>query len=32
MHNEDIDEQGTEIVNALRGQVYEADAVLIGVS
>jgi NAD(P)H-dependent FMN reductase len=32
MHNEDIDEQGTDNVNNLRGQVYDAAAVLIGVA
>jgi hypothetical protein len=32
MHNEDIDEQGTDNANNLRGQVYDAAAVLIGVA
>ena len=32
MHNEDIEEEGRENANNLRGQLYEADAVLIGVS
>lgn len=31
IHNEDL-EEGTDMANNLRGQVYECEAVLIGVS
>ena len=32
LHNEDIEEEGTDNANDLRGQIYEADGILIGVS